>query len=100
MAKEIKGNLFNQAEESYKTENDNTIEETGADNELKQLKQFAKQGNSNKKSDEVKRVTMLINKDLADAVDDLTQSQEHPHGFKSRFYNLAIKRLLEEYANM
>ncbi len=97
MAKEIKGNLFNQAEESYKTENDNTIEET---DELKQLKQFAKQGNSNKKSDEVKRVTMLINKDLADAVDDLTQSQEHPHGFKSRFYNLAIKRLLEEYENM
>ena len=97
MAKEIKGNLFNQAEESYKTENDNTIEET---DELKQLKQFAKQGNSNKKSDDVKRVTMLINKDLADAVDDLTQSQEHPHGFKSRFYNLAIKRLLEEYENM
>lgn len=97
MAKEIKGNLFNQAEESYKTENDNTIEET---DELKQLKQFAKQGNSNKKSDEVKRVTMLINKDLADAVDDLTRSQEHPHGFKSRFYNLAIKRLLEEYENM
>ena len=97
MAKEIKGNLFNQAEESYKTENDNTIEET---DELKQLKQFAKQGNANKKSDEVKRVTMLINKDLADAVDDLTQSQEHPHGFKSRFYNLAIKRLLEEYENM
>ena len=97
MAKEIKGNLFNQAEESYKTENDNAIEET---DELKQLKQFAKQGNANKKSDEVKRVTMLINKDLADAVDDLTQSQEHPHGFKSRFYNLAIKRLLEEYENM
>ena len=97
MAKELKGNLFNQAEESYKTENDNTIEET---DELKQLKQFAKQGNANKKSDEVKRVTMLINKDLADAVDDLTQSQEHPHGFKSRFYNLAIKRLLEEYENM
>ena len=97
MAKEIKGNLFNQAEESYKTENDNTIEET---DELKQLKQFAKQGNSNKKSDEVKRVTMLINKDLADAVDDLTRSQEHPHGFKSRFYNLAIKRLLEEYENL
>ena len=97
MAKEIKGNLFNQAEESYKTENDNTIEET---DELKQLKQFAKQGNSNKKSDDVKRVTMLINKDLADAVDDLTRSQEHPHGFKSRFYNLAIKRLLEEYENM
>ena len=97
MAKEIKGNLFNQAEESYKTENDNTIEET---DELKQLKQFAKQGNANKKSDEVKRVTMLINKELADAVDDLTQSQEHPHGFKSRFYNLAIKRLLEEYENM
>ena len=97
MAKELKGNLFNQAEESYKTENDNTIEET---DELKQLKQFAKQGNSNKKSDDVKRVTMLINKDLADAVDDLTQSQEHPHGFKSRFYNLAIKRLLEEYENM
>ena len=97
MAKELKGNLFNDAEESYKTENDNTIEET---DELKQLKQFAKQGNANKKSDEVKRVTMLINKDLADAVDDLTQSQEHPHGFKSRFYNLAIKRLLEEYANM
>lgn len=97
MAKEIKGNLFNQAEESYKTENDNTIEET---DELKQLKQFAKQGNANKKSDEVKRVTMLINKDLADAVDDLTRSQEHPHGFKSRFYNLAIKRLLEEYENM
>ena len=88
MAKEIKGNLFNQAEESYKTENDNTIEET---DELKQLKQFAKQGNANKKSDDVKRVTMLINKDLADAVDDLTRSQEHPHGFKSRFYNLAIK---------
>ena len=97
MAKEIKGNLFNQAEESYKTENDNTIEET---DELKQLKQFAKQGNANKKSDDVKRVTMLINKELADAVDDLTQSQEHPHGFKSRFYNLAIKRLLEEYENM
>ena len=97
MAKEIKGNLFNQAEESYKTENDNTIEET---DELKQLKQFAKQGNSNKKSDEVKRVTMLINKELADAVDDLTRSQEHPHGFKSRFYNFAIKRLLEEYENM
>ena len=97
MAKEIKGNLFNQAEESYKTENDNTIEET---DELKQLKQFAKQGNANKKSDDVKRVTMLINKDLADAVDDLTRSQEHPHGFKSRFYNLAIKRLLEEYENM
>ena len=97
MAKELKGNLFNDAEESYKTENDNTIEET---DELKQLKQFAKQGNSNKKSDDVKRVTMLINKDLADAVDDLTRSQEHPHGFKSRFYNLAIKRLLEEYENM
>ena len=97
MAKELKGNLFNDAEESYKTENDNTIEET---DELKQLKQFAKQGNSNKKSDDVKRVTMLINKELADAVDDLTQSQEHPHGFKSRFYNLAIKRLLEEYENM
>ena len=97
MAKEIKGNLFNQAEESYKTENDNTIEET---DELKQLKKFAKQGNSNKKSDDVKRVTMLINKELADAVDDLTRSQEHPHGFKSRFYNLAIKRLLEEYENM
>ena len=97
MAKELKGNLFNDAEESYKTENDNTIEET---DELKQLKQFAKQGNANKKSDEVKRVTMLINKDLADAVDDLTRSQEHPHGFKSRFYNLAIKRLLEEYENM
>ena len=97
MAKEIKGNLFNQAEESYKTENDNTIEET---DELKQLKKFAKQGNANKKSDDVKRVTMLINKDLADAVDDLTRSQEHPHGFKSRFYNLAIKRLLEEYENM
>ena len=97
MAKELKGNLFNDAEESYKTENDNTIEET---DELKQLKQFAKQGNANKKSDEVKRVTMLINKELADAVDDLTQSQEHPHGFKSRFYNLAIKRLLEEYENM
>ena len=90
-------NSFNDAEESYKTENDNTIEET---DELKQLKQFAKQGNSNKKSDDVKRVTMLINKDLADAVDDLTRSQEHPHGFKSRFYNLAIKRLLEEYENM
>ena len=97
MAKEVKGNLFNQAEESYKTENDNTIEET---DELKQLKAFAKQGNANKKSDEVKRVTMLINKELADAVDDLTRSQEHPHGFKSRFYNLAIKRLLEEYENM
>ena len=97
MAKELKGNLFNDAEESYKTENDNIIEET---DELKQLKQFAKQGNANKKSDEVKRVTMLINKDLADAVDDLTRSQEHPHGFKSRFYNLAIKRLLEEYENM
>ena len=97
MAKELKGNLFNDAEESYKTENDNTVEET---DELKQLKQFAKQGNANKKSDEVKRVTMLINKELADAVDDLTQSQEHPHGFKSRFYNLAIKRLLEEYENM
>ena len=97
MAKELKGNLFNDAEESYKTENDNTIEET---DELKQLKQFAKQGNANKKSDDVKRVTMLINKDLADAVDDLTRSQEHPHGFKSRFYNLAIKRLLEEYENM
>ena len=97
MAKEIKGNLFNQAEDSYKTENDNIIEET---DELKQLKQFAKQGNANKKSDDVKRVTMLINKDLADAVDDLTRSQEHPHGFKSRFYNLAIKRLLEEYENM
>ena len=90
-------NSFNDAEESYKTENDNTIEET---DELKQLKQFAKQGNANKKSDDVKRVTMLINKELADAVDDLTQSQEHPHGFKSRFYNLAIKRLLEEYENM
>ena len=98
MAKEIKGNLFNQAEESLKEPD--TIEETGTDNELKQLKQFAKQGNSNKKSDEVKRVTMLINKELADAVDDLTRSQEHPHGFKSRFYNLAIKRLLEEYENM
>ena len=97
MAKELKGNLFNDAEESYKTENDNTIEET---DELKQLKQFAKQGNANKKSDDVKRVTMLINKELADAVDDLTQSQEHPHGFKSRFYNLAIKRLLEECENM
>ena len=97
MAKELKGNLFNDAEESYKTENDNTIEET---DELKQLKRFAKQGNANKKSDDVKRVTMLINKDLADAVDDLTRSQEHPHGFKSRFYNLAIKRLLEEYENM
>lgn len=95
MAKEIKGNLFNQAEESYNEPD--TIEET---DELKQLKQFAKQGNSNKKSDDVKRVTMLINKDLADAVDDLTRSQEHPHGFKSRFYNLAIKRLLEEYENM
>ena len=95
MAKEIKGNLFNQAEESYNEPD--TVEET---DELKQLKQFAKQGNANKKSDEVKRVTMLINKDLADAVDDLTQSQEHPHGFKSRFYNLAIKRLLEEYENM
>ena len=95
MAKELKGNLFNQAEESYNEPD--TIEET---DELKQLKQFAKQGNSNKKSDEVKRVTMLINKDLADAVDDLTRSQEHPHGFKSRFYNLAIKRLLEEYENM
>ena len=98
MAKEIKGNLFNQAEEALKEPD--IIEETGADDELKQLKQFAKQGNSNKKSDDVKRVTMLINKDLADAVDDLTQSQEHPHGFKSRFYNLAIKRLLEEYENM
>ena len=97
MAKELKGNLFNDAEESYKTENDNAIEET---DELKQLKQFAKQGNANKKSDDIKRVTMLINKDLADAVDDLTRSQEHPHGFKSRFYNLAIKRLLEEYENM
>ena len=95
MAKELKGNLFNQAEESYNEPD--TIEET---DELKQLKQFAKQGNSNKKSDDVKRVTMLINKELADAVDDLTQSQEHPHGFKSRFYNLAIKRLLEEYENM
>ncbi|MCY7731780.1 hypothetical protein MHY86_08715 [Aerococcus urinaeequi] len=95
MAKEIKGNLFNQAEESLKEPD--TIEET---DELKQLKQFAKQGNANKKSDDVKRVTMLINKDLADAVDDLTRSQEHPHGFKSRFYNLAIKRLLEEYENM
>ena len=95
MAKEIKGNLFNDAEESLKEPD--TIEET---DELKQLKQFAKQGNANKKSDEVKRVTMLINKDLADAVDDLTRSQEHPHGFKSRFYNLAIKRLLEEYENM
>lgn len=95
MAKELKGNLFNDAEESLKEPD--TIEET---DELKQLKQFAKQGNANKKSDEVKRVTMLINKELADAVDDLTQSQEHPHGFKSRFYNLAIKRLLEEYENM
>lgn len=95
MAKELKGNLFNDAEESLKEPD--TIEET---DELKQLKQFAKQGNANKKSDEVKRVTMLINKELADAVDDLTQSQEHPHGFKSRFYNLAIKRLLEEYKNM
>ena len=95
MAKEIKGNLFNQAEESYNEPD--TVEET---DELKQLKQFAKQGNANKKSDDVKRVTMLINKELADAVDDLTQSQEHPHGFKSRFYNLAIKRLLEEYENM
>ena len=95
MAKELKGNLFNDAEESYNEPD--TIEEN---DELKQLKQFAKQGNSNKKSDDVKRVTMLINKDLADAVDDLTQSQEHPHGFKSRFYNLAIKRLLEEYENM
>ena len=98
MANEMKNNLFNQEEEALKEPD--TIEETGADNELKQLKQFAKQGNSNKKSDDVKRVTMLINKDLADAVDDLTQSQEHPHGFKSRFYNLAIKRLLEEYENM
>lgn len=98
MAKEIKGNLFNQAEESLKEPD--TIEETGADDELKRLKQFAKQGNANKKSDDVKRVTMLINKELADAVDDLTRSQEHPHGFKSRFYNLAIKRLLEEYENM
>ena len=95
MAKELKGNLFNDAEESLKEPD--TIEET---DELKQLKQFAKQGNANKKSDDVKRVTMLINKDLADAVDDLTRSQEHPHGFKSRFYNLAIKRLLEEYENM
>ena len=91
-------NSFNDEEESYNEPD--RIEETGTDDELKQLKQFAKQGNSNKKSDEVKRVTMLINKDLADAVDDLTQSQEHPHGFKSRFYNLAIKRLLEEYENM
>ena len=91
-------NSFNDAEESYNEPD--TIEETGTDDELKQLKQFAKQGNSNKKSDDVKRVTMLINKDLADAVDDLTRSQEHPHGFKSRFYNLAIKRLLEEYENM
>ena len=98
MAKEIKGNLFNQAEESLKEPD--TTAETGVDAELKQLKQFAKQGNANKKSDEVKRVTMLINKELADAVDDLTRSQEHPHGFKSRFYNLAIKRLLEEYENM
>ena len=88
-------NSFNDAEESYNEPD--TIEEK---DELKQLKQFAKQGNSNKKSDDVKRVTMLINKDLADAVDDLTRSQEHPHGFKSRFYNLAIKRLLEEYENM
>lgn len=95
MAKELKGNLFNDAEEALNKPD--TIEET---DELKQLKQFAKQGNANKKSDDVKRVTMLINKDLADAVDDLTQSQEHPHGFKSRFYNLAIKRLLEEYENM
>ena len=91
-------NSFNDEEESYNEPD--TIEETGTDDELKQLKQFAKQGNSNKKSDEVKRVTMLINKDLADAVDDLTQSQEHPHGFKSRFYNLAIRRLLDEYENM
>ena len=91
-------NSFNDAEESYNEPD--TIEETGTDDELKQLKQFAKQGNSNKKSDDVKRVTMLINKELADAVDDLTRSQEHPHGFKSRFYNLAIKRLLEEYENM
>ena len=91
-------NSFNDEEESYNEPD--RIEETGADDELKQLKQFAKQGNSNKKSDDVKRVTMLINKDLADAVDDLTRSQEHPHGFKSRFYNLAIKRLLEEYENM
>ena len=91
-------NSFNDEEESYNEPN--TIEETDVNDELKQLKQFAKQGNSNKKSDDVKRVTMLINKDLADAVDDLTQSQEHPHGFKSRFYNLAIKRLLEEYENM
>ena len=91
-------NSFNDEEESYNEPD--TIEETGTDDELKQLKQFAKQGNSNKKSDDVKRVTMLINKDLADAVDDLTRSQEHPHGFKSRFYNLAIKRLLEEYENM
>ena len=98
MANEMKNNLFNQEEEALKEPD--IIEETGADNELKQLKQFAKQGNANKKSDEVKRVTMLINKDLADAVDDLTRSQEHPHGFKSRFYNLAIKRLLEEYENM
>lgn len=98
MANEMKNNLFNQEEEALKEPD--TIEETGTDDELKQLKQFAKQGNSNKKSDEVKRVTMLINKDLADAVDDLTRSQEHPHGFKSRFYNLAIKRLLEEYENM
>ena len=92
-------NSFVDEEESYNEPD--TVEETGVtDDELKQLKQFAKQGNANKKSDEVKRVTMLINKDLADAVDDLTQSQEHPHGFKSRFYNLAIKRLLEEYENM
>ena len=98
MANEMKNNLFNQEEEALKEPD--TIEETGTDDELKQLKQFAKQSNSNKKSDDVKRVTMLINKDLADAVDDLTQSQEHPHGFKSRFYNLAIKRLLEEYENM
>ena len=98
MANEMKNNLFNQEEEALKEPD--IIEETGTDDELKQLKQFAKQGNSNKKSDDVKRVTMLINKDLADAVDDLTQSQEHPHGFKSRFYNLAIKRLLEEYENM
>lgn len=91
-------NSFNDEEESYNEPN--TIEETDVNDELKQLKQFAKQGNSNKKSDDVKRVTMLINKDLADAVDDLTRSQEHPHGFKSRFYNLAIKRLLEEYENM
>ena len=92
-------NSFVDEEESYNEPD--TVEETGVtDDELKQLKQFAKQGNANKKSDEVKRVTMLINKDLADAVDDLTRSQEHPHGFKSRFYNSAIKRLLEEYENM